>query len=208
MRTSWYPPFTQFRKAEKFMLILRGNPAYSQFQKQRLLEEASAIEPRIAEVYGEFVHYVHVSAELSDDELQVLDRLLEYGPDRTASEHSGHRMIVVPRPGTISPWSSKATNIAQNCGLDKVIRIERGVAVYFNNPEGQPLNAELAETLKPLVHDRMTQVVLTQHEEAEQLFVQESPKPYSTVNILDGGREALEVANVEIGLALADDEIE
>ena len=208
MRTSWYPPFTQFRKAEKFMLILRGNPAYSQFQKQRLLEEASAIEPRIAEVYGEFVHYVHVSAELSDDELQVLDRLLEYGPDRTASEHSGHRMIVVPRPGTISPWSSKATNIAQNCGLDKVIRIERGVAVYFNNPEGQPLNAELAETLKPLVHDRMTQVVLTQHEEAEQLFVQESPKPYSTVNILDGGREALEVANVEIGLALADDEID
>ncbi|GAA4356977.1 phosphoribosylformylglycinamidine synthase [Kangiella marina] len=208
MRTNWYPPLTQFREAEKFMLILRGNPAYSQFQKQRLLEEASAIEPRIAEVYGEFVHYVHASAELTEDELQVLDRLLEYGPDRAASEHSGHRMIVVPRPGTISPWSSKATNIAQNCGLDKVIRIERGVAVYFNNPEGEPLNAELAEKLKPLVHDRMTQVVLSQHQEAEQLFVQESPKPYSTVDILKGGREALEIANVEIGLALAEDEID
>lgn len=190
------------------MLILRGNPAYSDFQKARLLKETQAIEPRVAEIYGEYVHYVHINAELSADELSVLERLLEYGPSRLPSEHSGRRMIVVPRPGTISPWSSKATDIAQNCGLEKIERIERGIAVYFINPEGEPIKDPVVERLKPLIHDRMTQAILDEHHQAEILFVQESPKELACVDILGGGREALIKANTDIGLALAEDEID
>ena len=187
------------------MLILRGNPAYSDFQKARLTQEACVIDSQISEVYGEFVHYVHISEDLTEDELKVLERLLEYGPSRTASEHQGQPMIVVPRPGTISPWSSKATDIAQNCGLNKIIRIERGIAVYFNGSEVTPAHQE---SLKSLIHDRMTQAVLEHHEQAKILFVQKQPKELSHVDIVTGGRDALVQANTEIGLALADDEID
>lgn len=89
------------------MLILRGNPAFSNFQKAHLLKESSAISSQVIDIYGEYVHYVDTNSELTDEELKILERLLEYGPSRPASEHSGQRLIVVPRPGTISPWSSK-----------------------------------------------------------------------------------------------------
>jgi phosphoribosylformylglycinamidine synthase len=190
------------------MLILRGNPAFSNFQKSYLLKEASAISSQVIDIYGEYVHYVDTNNELEEAELKILERLLEYGPSRPASEHSGQRLIVVPRPGTISPWSSKATNIAQNCSLDKIERIERAVAVYFKTSDGAELSADVVAQLKPLIHDRMTQSVFAEHSQAEVLFEQHQPKPLAHVDILGGGREALVKANTDIGLALAEDEID
>lgn len=190
------------------MLILRGNPAFSNFQKTHLLNEASSISSQVIDIYGEYVHYVDTNNELEEAELKILERLLEYGPSRPASEHSGQRLIVVPRPGTISPWSSKATNIAQNCSLDKIERIERAVAVYFKTSDGAELSADVVAQLKPLIHDRMTQSVFTEHSQAEVLFEQHQPKPLAHVDILGGGREALVKANTDIGLALAEDEID
>ncbi|MBD3666955.1 MAG: phosphoribosylformylglycinamidine synthase, partial [Kangiella sp.] len=190
------------------MLILRGNPAFSNFQKAHLLKEASSISSQVIDIYGEYVHYVDTNSELADEELKILERLLEYGPSRPASEHTGQRLIVVPRPGTISPWSSKATNIAQNCSLDKVERIERAVAVYFKTKDGAELDADVVAQLKPLIHDRMTQSVFTEHSQAEVLFEQHQPKPLAHVDILGGGRDALVKANTDIGLALAEDEID
>lgn len=190
------------------MLILRGNPAFSNFQKAHLLKEASSISSQVIDIYGEYVHYVDTNSELADEELKILERLLEYGPSRPASEHTGQRLIVVPRPGTISPWSSKATNIAQNCSLDKVERIERAVAVYFKTKDGAELDTDVVAQLKPLIHDRMTQSVFTEHSQAEVLFEQHQPKPLAHVDILGGGRDALVKANTDIGLALAEDEID
>src|SRR6186713_2074304 len=110
------------------MLILRGSPALSQFRLQKLLESliASGISARA--IGAEFVHVVEVNADLSDLEQSVLEKLLTYGPSRAAATVEGVQQIVAPRPGTISPWSSKATDIAHICGLTKVTRIERVVA--------------------------------------------------------------------------------
>ena len=113
---------------------------------------------------------------------------------------------MTPRIGTISSWSSKATDIAHNCGLANVNRIERGLVYYFGF-ERELTEAELA-TLKDLLHDRMLETVLNHEEEAGSLFTQQEPKPFTTINILNGGRQALEQANIELGLALADDEMD
>jgi phosphoribosylformylglycinamidine synthase len=114
--------------------------------------------------------------------------------------------LVVPRPGTISPWSSKATDIARNCGLDKVRRIERGVAHYLES--GDALDEAGMAAAAALLHDRMTQVVLGDTADAQCLFRHAQPRPFVAVDVVDGGREALERANGELGLALSADEID
>ena len=114
--------------------------------------------------------------------------------------------MVTPRPGTISPWSSKATDIAHNCGLDLVQRIERGITYQvFADVE---LSAEQQLQIAESLHDRMTEAVLRNTNEAEQLFIEAEPAPLSTVPVLSGGREALVEANQSLGLALAEDEID
>jgi phosphoribosylformylglycinamidine synthase len=151
------------------------------------------------------------SATLSKAQEKLLDKVL--GLDRSAGEPSQAgqylRLLVVPRLGTISPWSTKATDIAQHCGLSGVQRIERGVVFYLTSKSGkQPGKAELAAVL-PLLHDRMTETVLTDLAgAAEKIFQQGKPQPLETVNVLKGGAKALEKANKEMGLALSPDEIE
>ena len=113
---------------------------------------------------------------------------------------------MIPRVGTISSWSSKATDIAYNCGLNEVERIERGLAYYFEL--SQPLDEKTTEKLTALLHDRMMETVVRNPQDAEILFRHQDPKPFKTVDILKGGREALVTANLELGLALAEDEID
>ena len=110
------------------MLILRGSPALSTFRLQKLLLDITAAGVPARAVSAEFVHVVETSGELTADQRRVLEQLLTYGPRRTAGEVTGVTQIVAPRPGTISPWSSKATDIAQICGLTGVTRIERVIA--------------------------------------------------------------------------------
>lgn len=186
------------------MLILRGAPALSAFRHGKLLEQLTSKVSAVTGVYAEFAHFAEVTGVLNADEEQVLARLLKYGPSVPVQEPSGRLFLTIPRFGTISPWSSKASDIARNCGLAKIQRIERGLAFYVS---GQ-LNAADAQTVAELLHDRMTQLVLDSMQGAAALFSHAQPKPLTAVDILGGGRAALQKANVELGLALAEDEID
>ena len=186
------------------MLILRGAPALSAFRHGKLLEQLTSRVPAVTGLYAEFAHFAEVSGALTADEEQVLARLLKYGPSVPVQEPRGRLFLCVPRFGTISPWSSKASDIARNCGLAKIERLERGIAYYVTGELGE---AEI-EQVAALLHDRMTQLVLGRMEDASNLFSHAQPKPLTVVDILGGGRAALEKANVELGLALAEDEID
>jgi phosphoribosylformylglycinamidine synthase len=190
------------------MLTLRGAPALSEFRLAKLLALCRERVPGAASVYAEFVHFIDASAALSEDEQAILQRLLEYGPRLKAGERTGSLLLVVPRPGTISPWSSKATDIARNCGLGRVRRVERGTAFFVAGEGGRALSAEEVARLAPVLHDRMTQAVLARVEDAAVLFSEHAPRPLTTVDVLGGGRDALVAANRELGLALAEDEID
>ncbi|WP_313338870.1 phosphoribosylformylglycinamidine synthase [Stutzerimonas nitrititolerans] len=186
------------------MLILRGAPALSAFRHGKLLAQLTAKVPAVSGLYAEFAHFAEVSGTLGADEEQVLARLLKYGPSVPVQEPAGRLLLVVPRFGTISPWSSKASDIAHNCGLDKIQRLERGIAFYV---QGE-LSEGDAQLIAAALHDRMTQLVLERFEDAANLFSHAQPKPLTAVDVLGGGRAALEQANIELGLALADDEID
>ena len=186
------------------MLILRGAPALSAFRHGKLLEQLTSKVPAVTGLYAEFAHFAEVTGVLNADEEQVLARLLKYGPSVPVQEPSGRLFLTIPRFGTISPWSSKASDIARNCGLAKIQRIERGLAYYVSGE----LNAAEAQQVADVLHDRMTQLVLDNLEGAAALFSHAQPKPLTAVDILGGGRAALEKANVELGLALAEDEID
>ncbi len=187
------------------MLRLRGASVLSDFRLQKLLSAVQAQLPSVSLLYAEYLHFVDLECHLDDTELALLERLLRYGLSRPPSPEG--QLLVVPRLGTISPWASKATDIVHNCGLDKVHRLERGVAWYFLTSDGAVLDEQQLVGIQPLIHDRMTETVLNSLDEAEGLFLQSEPLPLTMVDILTGGRAALEVANQELGLALADDEI-
>ncbi|WP_226645440.1 phosphoribosylformylglycinamidine synthase [Microbulbifer variabilis] len=186
------------------MLVLRGAPALSKFRHKKLLNQLRALQPTIDDLYAEFVHFADSDA-LDNKEMALLERLLQYGPTEEKHQPKGELILVVPRPGTISPWSSKATDIAHNAGLTQIHRLERGVAYYLSGVE---LSEAERQALASQLHDRMVEVAFAELEQAEQLFVEEEPRPLRGVDILEGGREALEVANVTLGLALAEDEID
>ncbi|MFL0806036.1 MAG: phosphoribosylformylglycinamidine synthase [Oceanobacter sp.] len=185
------------------MLELRGAPALSEFRQNKVLSKLQSIVPAVSSVYAEFVHFADTRAELDGNELQVLARLLKYGPKAEIKEGAGEQFLVVPRFGTISPWSSKASDIAHNCGLDNVLRLERGVVYYV---EG--ITAAEREQIAAALHDRMVEAVLTDSADAASLFSHAEPAPLETVDILTGGRDALVAADQNLGLALADDEID
>ncbi len=186
------------------MLILRGAPALSAFRHGKLLEQLTSKVPTVTGLYAEFAHFADVTGVLTAEEEQVLARLLKYGPSVPVQEPGGRLFLSIPRFGTISPWSSKASDIARNCGLAKIQRLERGLAYYVS---GELSDAQ-AQQVADLLHDRMTQLVLDNLQGAAALFSHAQPKPLTAVDILGGGRAALERANVELGLALAEDEID
>ena len=186
------------------MLILRGAPALSAFRHGKLFAQLTSKVPAVTGLYAEFAHFADLGGELLDDERQVLDRLLKYGPSVPVQAPVGRLFLVLPRFGTISPWSSKASDIARNCGLSKILRLERGIAYYVAGE----LNEADALAVAGVLHDRMTQQVLGALDGAAGLFSHAQPKPLSVVDVLGGGRAALEQANVSLGLALAEDEID
>jgi phosphoribosylformylglycinamidine synthase len=164
------------------------------------------IVPDVRHVYAEFMHFVDLEDNLSDGEQAVLDRLLTYGPTVPVEEPDGVLFLVVPRPGTLSPWSSKATDIARNCGLRQIRRIERGIAFYVR--AGHKLDLDQRKKIATLLHDRMTQTVFHEMGGAVLLFSQEEPRLLGRIPVLAGGRSALVEANTRLGLALAEDEID
>jgi len=189
------------------MLILRGSPALSPSRLQKLLQDLVAAGLAVRAVSAEFVHLAELSADLTAAERNVLDQLLTYGPTRAPAPVTGLVQVVAPRPGTISPWSSKATDIAHICGLAAVKRIERVIA-YTLDFSDITLSEATYRLLASKLHDRMTQVVLPDLDSAAVLFRHETPRPMTSVPVLAQGRAALAEANRTLGLALAEDEID
>ena len=190
-------------------LALRGRSALSPFRIRKLEENLTAARPAhgVVSIAARWWHFVAITRPLADAERKVLDRLLAYGPRDNDSETAGATLIVAPRPGTISPWSSKATDIAHNCGLAAVDRIERGVAFTVATPHGRTLAREDRDALLPLIHDRMTESVFDNLDDIGILFSHFDPRPLATIPLLAEGRVALERANADLGLALSADEI-
>jgi len=191
------------------MLRLRGSQAYSNFRIQKLLSDVQAVLPNVRSIDTEYQHLVTVcndEQKLDDTELAKLKRLLSYGPKMHEVEHQGQRLFVLPRFGTISPWSTKASDIVAHCGLTKIARVERGIGFYIN--ASSELDPQALALISELIHDPMTESVVSDIAEAQALFRDDPPKPLFEVPLLSQGVEALEAANVELGLALSADEIE
>lgn len=189
------------------MLILSGSSSLTHFQKSKLLNQFAELSLPITSVDGRYVHFANVDESLSEGQSLTLEKLLSYGPSEQLSEDEyNHSFIVVPRPGTISPWSSKATDIAHNCGLAAIKRIERGE--QFKLFATRELTVTEIKHVQQCVHDRMMQSVLDSAEQAVCLFAESEPAPIRAVPILEQGKVALEEANQSLGLALAEDEID
>jgi phosphoribosylformylglycinamidine synthase len=185
-------------------LRLRGRDALPEFRRNKLLQAAAI--PGLS-LSAEYWHFIHLREALPAESQLKLERILSYGPASTAVVQQGTLLLVTPRLGTISPWSSKATDIASHCGLPAVERIERGVA-WWCSVDGAALDSRQRDLLLPLLHDRMTESVLDSLEAAQALFRRVEAKPLASVDILAGGREALARANAAMGLALSPDEID
>ena len=187
-----------------------GGSALSDFRIAQLLPRLAVISPQIQGISARFVHMVATATPLVDTDKQTLSALLSYG-EPYAGPVDGPMVVVSPRIGTVSPWASKATDIAHNCGL-AVRRIERLTEYRLTMKSGLLSTAKLcAEQLGQVaaaLHDRMTESAMPSREAAAALFTALDPAPMDHVDVLGGGRTALEAANKAWGLALADDEIE
>ena len=211
------------------MLRLRGGSALSSFRQKKLAAALKVSVPQVSHIYAEYWYFCSVARPLQENEVSILARLLKAAPEDvslgSASIQSGASIdssriyppssqgglfLVVPRPGTISPWSTKATNIAHNCGLDAVARLERGVAYYIKASEkvSGEFSGTARQSLLALIHDRMTEAVFNSFDDAERLFRHFEPLPFNVVDVLEGGRGALLKANSEMGLALSPEEID
>lgn len=188
------------------VLPLRGVTALSDFRVEKLLQKAAVLGLPEVKLSSEFWYFVGSEKTLDAATVEKLQALLAaQSVEQTPEAREGlHLFLVTPRLGTISPWASKATNIAENCGLAGIERIERGMAVWL---EGA-LTDEQKQQWAALLHDRMTESVLPDFQTASKLFHHLESETFSTVDVLGGGKEALVKANTEMGLALSADEID
>ncbi|NPA71635.1 MAG: phosphoribosylformylglycinamidine synthase [Gammaproteobacteria bacterium] len=184
------------------MQIIWGNPAHSAYRLNQLFTKLQSVG-KLTALRSQSIYFVDADKALSETDVSHLQTLLNSSNEALASELTAASCIVTPRLGTISPWSSKATDITHTCGIDSVLRIERGTVYFFDGASVDDLPA-----MQSLVHDRMMEQVFTETTALEGLFSHQSPKPYSTVDILAGGKAALEEANRNLGLALSSDEID
>ncbi len=188
------------------MLELRGAPALSPFRQEKLFQSIRQLTTDVTGLSAEYMHFVELREDLGSIEMEKLEQLLTYGGRTASAPPEGVLFLVIPRPGTLSPWSSKATDIAHNCGLDKVRRIERGIAYHVK--ASQALRSAVRKQIAALLHDRMTQAVYHEFAGAELLFSHAEPTPMTTIDVLGSGRFTLSVANSELGLALTEDEVD
>jgi phosphoribosylformylglycinamidine synthase len=208
-------------QAMMFMLekmpIIPGSSAFSATKRDVLLKDIQARHGSVVSIDAFHLHFVDVTDELSTSDDGTLRRLLDYGDNIrlagsiAALEEQKNVVYVVPRAGSISPWSSKATDIAGICGLQgKVQRIERGVAYIVRLENDEPLTEAILESFTHLIHDRMTQAAQLHPPPPDMLFQHRDPAPLRTIDVsgdVDGAREKLESANTTLGLALSQDEI-
>ncbi len=154
------------------------------------------------------MHFVDADKQLDADETAIVEKLLRYGPHVAETSSEGRLFLAVPRAGTISPWSSKATDIAHNCGLPSVKRLERGIAYHVQCADDFSWHEDQQQTIADCLHDRMIEMMLTDMEAASCLFEHHEPQPGETIKILEKGVDALNEANLRLGLAMSADEID
>jgi len=195
------------------MIEIPGRSCLSAFQADKLLLQLQNIVPDIQRLEASFVHLVDVADALETDEQSVLEKLLSYGPLESSEESTDkvadsciQIVYVIPRLGTVSPWSSKASDIVHNCGLNKVRRLERGC--QYRLSVSSALSEKEQQQLASLLHDRMTQTLLFDSLAGIDIFLHNEPKPLLSIDVLEQGREALVAANSDLGLALAEDEVD
>ena len=187
------------------VLPLRGTRALSDFRVEKLLQKAAALGLPAAQLSSEFWYFAASDAPLAADDAAKLEALIDAQSVAAPQVSDGLNLfLITPRLGTVSPWASKATDIAHNCGLSQITRIERGMAVWVSGR----LNEDEKRAWAALLHDRMTESVLPDFQAAEKLFAHPEAQTFATVNVLNGGRDALVQANAELGLALSADEID
>jgi len=197
------------------LLHIEGGNALPAFRTQALLQHLQAVCPRVTGVSARFVHWVAFDGPPSPADQDKLHALLTYGDPCTAAQGAaaaGELVVVMPRLGTVSPWASKATDIARNCGL-VLHRVERVTEFRLVLKAGlfsaaRPLSAEERRAVAALLHDRMTETVAFERGAGAQLFDPQPAPPLVRVDVLARGRAALEAANTEFGLALSGDEID
>lgn len=188
------------------MLILPGYSALSAARREHLQQLiADKIEQTIT-LAARYQHFVYLDSGLNEEQTRLLETLLDYGDKSNEPNYQGQMLLVLPRLGTISPWASKARDVAHYFGLHNIKRIERGIAYYLAAP--QALTNEQLAQVKALIHDRMVEEVHSDLQAAELLYEQAQPAAMTSIDIVGQGRNALVEANTELGLALADDEID
>jgi phosphoribosylformylglycinamidine synthase len=188
------------------MFSLLGAPALSQFRLDKLLQSLQGRDSRARAVSSRLIHFVDSYAPLDESQLELLGKLLTYGPRAQLQAERGQKLLVTPRLGTVSSWSSKATDIAQVCGLDGVRRLERGTLYFIETASA--LGGEELRDLGALLHDRMTESLMLDTQDPAELFHGAVPRPLRSVILGEDGHAALERANADWGLALSSEEID
>ena len=187
-----------------FFHFLAGANALSSFRQQRLLASLADQGIQLDFIEAQYLHFIWSTEALSAQDQKILASLLTYGQPFTGAA-SGKSAVVIPRLGTVSPWASKATDIARQCGLN-VLRIERGL--QFSWKAKKPLSVAQEQIVLTAVHDRMTETVVQSIDDANALYQTLEDRPLSRIAVLEQGRAALDQANQELGLALSDDEVD
>lgn len=181
------------------MILFQGAAVYTPFRLQQKLKQLQAVDAAIQSFDAKYYYFIQTDELWRDSQRQALANLLAADP--IAFPSRDELVWVVPRMGTISPWSSKASEIIQNCGFQGVQRAERGICYRI---EGA---ASLA-TVGAILHDPLTESLITASVQLERLFAQHQPQPLTLIDILQAGREALVTANRQLGLALSEAEID
>src|ERR1700675_156643 len=188
------------------MFSLFGAPALSQFRLDHSSRALRTQDPRVVQLSSRWLHFVDAARPLADSERRLLETLLTYGPRTAAPEQRGQQVLVTPRVGTESPWSSKATDILHVCGLEAVARVERGTMYFIASTAA--LGASDLNKLAAHLYDRMTESIWIDSAEPSGLFHSAAPRPLRHVALGKHAHEALARANREWGLALSSDEID
>ncbi|QEO59986.1 phosphoribosylformylglycinamidine synthase [Francisella marina] len=184
--------------------FFEGLSALSPFKREKILADAKKISNKVESVSTQYIHVVELESELSSEQEKIIKSLLNYNIEYGSTEPKGHTFITAPRAGTISPWSSKATDIIRNTGISTVKRVER---VVLFGVEGQVSDSEL-RAIENLVHDRMVEEVFSCRDDLHRLFGVTAPKELEYVNVLENGIQAIKDADKKLGLALSEQEID
>lgn len=189
------------------MLYIRGSQALSHFRIERLLSKVKKYLPSKTELRAEYVYFAQTEQKLTPDEIKRLERLL-IGEQVNDIQIIQPFILVVPRFGTISPWSSKATDIVHLCGISAISRIEKGIVYSFHGNESKDISQKTWEKIADALHDQMTETASFSFDEVDNLFQASEPRPFISIDILNNGKDELARANKKFGMAMSDDEID